>query len=208
MNVRDAPGAAVDRYLRLMRLPLDAAVGRLPGSGGGVQPAARLIVDRADASVRRLFGGILSDAGLLEDVEQRRAAVHKRERAVRLREEAERKTEQADTRLEERHAHSERQRAQAKQRAQGLRKQADKQRDKKAVRAAEAEKRRLDASRKQEGRVDGAIDERAPKERLKTLDAKTGALAKKEQALTAGDEARRVSEAASGTKTERKNGRT
>jgi hypothetical protein len=208
MNVRAAPGTAVDRYLRLVRLPLDAAIGRLPGNAGGVRPVARLFVDRADASARGLFAAILSDSSLREDAEQRRAAVQNRERAVRLRGEAERKTEQADTRLEDGHAQAEGQRARARQRAEGLRKQAAQQRDTKAARAAEAEKKRLDASHGAKGRVDAAIDERAPKDRLKTLDAKARALAEKEQVLTASDEARRLSETASRTKTERKNGST
>lgn len=206
MNVHETPGIAVDRYLRLVRLPLDAAIDRLPGNGGGVRPVARLIVDRADASVRALVAAILSDSSLGEDAERRQTAVQKREHAAHLREEAERKTEQADARLEERHAQAERQRAQAKQRADARRKQAAEQRDQKAARAAEAEKMRLETNRQAKGRVDAVIDERAPKERLKTLDARTGALAEKEQALTASDEARRLSEAAGRAKTERKNG--
>lgn len=205
MNVRDTPGIAVDRYLRLVRLPLDAAIERLPGNGRGVRPAASLIVDRADASVRGLFAAILSDSALREDAQQRRAAVQKREHAARLRDAAERKTEQADTRLEERYAQAERQRSRAEQRAEGRRKQAAEERDKKADRAAEAEKKRLDASREAKRRVDAAIDERTPKERLQTLDAKASALAEQDRALTPSGEARRLSEAASRSKAERKN---
>ena len=205
MNVRETPRIAVDRYLRLVRMPLDAVIDYLPGNGGGVQPAARLMVDRADASVRMMFATILSDPALREDAEERQAAAQKRARAMKLRGEAERKTEQADTRLEERTKQTQRQRTQAKRQAEAQRTQAAEQRDQKATRAAEAEKKRLDASRKVEAHVDGAIDDRAPKERLKTLDAKTRALAEQERALTASDEARRLSEAAARAKSERKN---
>ena len=52
MNARTLPRTAVDGYLRLVRLPLDTAIGLLPGNGNGPAPAAKLAVDRADASVR------------------------------------------------------------------------------------------------------------------------------------------------------------
>ncbi len=207
MNVSDIPGATVDSYLKLIRLPLDAAIQRLPGNGTGAAPTARWFVDRADASLRALLANLFGDSLLREDAEQRQAAADERKRALRLRGAAERKREEADSRLDQREAQASRQREQANRRASTRREQAAKVREQKTRRAVQAEDKRLDASRKAEVRGDQAIDERAPKARLDTLDAKADALRKKEQAITAADEARRLREAAGRTKAERKNDR-
>ena len=80
MNVRRIPGTAVESSLRLVRLPLDAAVDRLPGNGTGARPTARLALDRADAAVRAFAGTILGDSVLREDAQMRRVALEARER--------------------------------------------------------------------------------------------------------------------------------
>ncbi len=112
MNARRIPGTAVESSLRLVRVPLDAAVGWLPGNGTGAQPTARLALDRADAAVRAFAGTMLGDSVLSEDAQMRRAALKERERGQALRGEAEMKTDQADTRLQERQDQVARQRAQ------------------------------------------------------------------------------------------------
>lgn len=73
-------------------------------------------------------------------------------------------------------------------------------------RAAKAQTARLDASRRAARRGQRALDDRATKERLTTLNAKTDALSKKEKELTARDEARRLRETAGRAKAERKDG--
>jgi hypothetical protein len=204
MNVRRIPGTAVESSLRLVRLPLDAAVDRLPGNGTGARPTARLALDRADAAVRAFAGTILGDSALREDAQMRRVALKARERGQALRGEAEKKTEQADARLEERQDQVARQRAQAELRAKSRRDEADRARTEKTRRAEQIERARLAASSNAANRAEEAISERAPQARLETLDAKTEALGKKEAALAANDEARRLREAASRTKAERK----
>ncbi len=154
MNVSDIPRAAVESYLRLVRLPLDAAINRLPGTGTVAAPTARLVVDRADASVRAMLATILGDSLLREDAQQRQAAARERERALHLRDAAESKREQADSRLEQREAQAAHPREQAKQRANYQRKQATRKREQKIRRAVEAESNRLDASRKADARAD------------------------------------------------------
>src|SRR5581483_5726631 len=146
-------------YLRLFRLPLDAAIDRLPGNGTGASPAARLFVDRADASVRAVLASILGDSSLREDAQQRRAAAEGREHALGLRVEAERKSEKADARLQQREAQAARQREQAKQRAKAQREQVAKTREEKSRRAIEAENKRLEASRKAEARAHEAVNQ-------------------------------------------------
>ena len=204
MNARRIPGTAVENSLRLVRMPLDAAVGWLPGNGTGAQPTARLALDRADAAVRAFAGTILGDSVLSEDAQMRRAALKEREQGQALRGKAEAKTEQADTRLEQRYDQIARQRAQAELRANSKRDEAERERRQKTRRAEEIERQRLTASRKAANRADDAVSERAPRARLETLDAKSAALRKKEEALAARDEARRLREAVSRTKAERK----
>ena len=204
MNARRIPGTAVENSLRLVRVPLDAAVGWLPGNGTGAQPTARLALDRADAAVRAFAGTILGDSVLSEDAQMRRAALKERERGQALRGEAETKTEQADARLQERHDQVARQRAQAELRAKSKRDEAERERSEKTRRAEQIERKRLTASKKAANRADDAVSERAPEARLETLDAKSAALRKKEEALAARDEARRLREAAGRTKAERK----
>jgi hypothetical protein len=205
MNVRSIPRTAVENSLRLVRVPLDAAIGWLPGNGTGARPTAMLALDRTDATLRAFAGTILGDSVLREDAQRRHAALKQREHAQELRGEAEEKTDQADALLEERHDRVVRQRAQAELRAKSRRENADRQRDERRRRAGETASKREAASNKAAARADQAVNERAPKSRLKALDAKADALRKKEEALSARDEARRLREAASRTKAERKN---
>lgn len=204
MNARSISRTAVEGSLRLVRLPLDAAIGRLPGNGTGPRPTATLALDRADATLRAFAGTILGDSVLREDAHMRRAALKERERAQALRGEAQEKTEEADARLQERQDQAARQRAQAELRAKSRRDVADGERREKTRRAGQLERKRLEASDNAAGRADEAVNQRAPKERLETLDARSDALRKKEAALTANDEARRLSEAASRAKAARK----
>ena len=204
MNSRSIPRAAVDGSLRLVRVPLDAAIGRLPGNGTGVRPTARLALDRADATLRAFAGTILGDSVLREDAEMRRVALKERERAQALRSEAQEQNEEADARLQERQDQVARQRAQAELRAKSRRDAADRERGEKTRRAGELERSRLAASDNAAARADAAINQRAPKARLETLDARSDALRQKEAALSANDEARRLREAASRARAARK----
>lgn len=204
MNARRIPGTAVENSLRLVRAPLDAAIGCLPGNGTGARPTARLALDRADVAVRAFAGTILGDSVLSEDAQMRRQALKERERGQALRGEAAKKTEQADARLQERHDQVAHQRAEAELRAKRRREGADREGEEKTRRAAELERKRVAASNQAAGRADEAVSARAPKARLETLDARTDALRKKEQALAATDEARRLREAANRTKAQRK----
>lgn len=206
MNARAIPRAAIGGYLRLVRLPFDAAIGLLPGNGAGAAPSARLALDRADASVRAIAATVLNDSVLREDARRRRAAAEERDLALRLRSKAQQKVESADSRLEERRDQTDRVREQAEQRAHARREEAEREREKKVHRAAGAERDRLAASRRAAARAEQAVTERAPKARLDAVKTKADALREKEKALTARDEARRLREAAGRAKAERKNG--
>ena len=206
MNLRQIPRTAVDSYLRLVRAPLDGAIALLPGNGAGPKPAAKLAVDRADAAVRSLIAGALGDRVMLDDARRRQVATDERSAALRLRTEAERTTEAAQANLAEREQRAVRQREQAAQRARERRQQATRDAEQKAQRAVEVEQQRLKATQVTERRAQEAIAEREPGERLEALNTTADALQEKEQELVARDEARRLREAATRAKAERKSG--
>ena len=204
MNMRVIPRTALDGYLRLVRAPIDGVIALLPGNGSGPKPAARVAVDRADAIVRSILAEVMGDDVMRDDAERRHIAAHERGAALRLRVEAERTSEAAQAELVEREERAIQQREQATKRAREKREQAVRQREQEARRAVEVERERLQATRTAEQRAAEAIAEREPGERLEALDAKAEALQEKEQELIARDEARRLREAASAAKAERK----
>lgn len=204
MNVRVIPRTALTGYLRLVRLPLDTAIGFLPGNGTGASAAAGLAVDRADATLRAIVATILNDPVLHEDAQLRHAAADERKRALRLRVEAQRETKDADARLAQRQEESASRRQKAARRENEQRQQAARKRDEKVRRAADAEQNRRETSRQAAAQVEEALEGRARKARLDTLDAKGDALREKSEALTAADEARRLRDAASRRKAARR----
>jgi hypothetical protein len=206
MNLRAIPRTAVDGYLTLVRMPLDAAIRRLPGNGNGSASAAGVALDRADATLRTVAGRLLGDSVLLGDAQQRHAAVAQRASAVQLRDEATEHAERADAQLYERQQQAARQRMQADQRASTRRQQATRQAEQAKRRAAETESERLATTRKAAERRERAISEQEPRERLEAVSAKEAALHQKEKEIAARKEAQRLAEATRRVKTQRKAG--
>jgi hypothetical protein len=204
MNVRLIPRTALTAYLRVIRLPVDTAIRLLPGNGAGPKPAAQLAVDRADAAVRSVAGALLRDPVLLEDGQRRRQAALERERAIRLRTHEEQTAETADDRLEQREEQAQTQRQRARETANARRRQAETKAQKERKQAAETETRRREASRKAAAKREDAIDQRAPREELESLEAKSEALRAREAEVAARDEARRLADAATKVRAERK----
>jgi len=204
MNVRVIPRSALTTYLRLVRMPVDTAIGLLPGNGNGPKPAARLAVDRADATVRSVAGTVLRDPVLLEDGQRRHEAARERERAVSLRSREEQTAQSADARLEQREEQARKQRQQARDAATARRRQAETKAQKERRQAAETETRRRQASQKAAAKREEAIEKRAPREELQSLEAKSEALRAREAEVAARDEARRLADAATKVRAERK----
>lgn len=198
------PGTALNSYLRLVRVPLDAALGALPGGDRGPVAGAKLALDRADATVRAVAGSLLSDRDLQDDARRRRTAVSEREHAIRLRGQAERRTDHAGARVDERHEQSQRRRAQADASAKARRERANRQRQEKARAAAQAEKQRMEASQEIEQRAEEKVAERAPRERLEAVEKRAEAERKREESIVEGSEAERLGAAAAQVKAERK----
>jgi hypothetical protein len=193
---------ALGAYLTAVKWPIDTAIGVVGRNGGA--SAAKLSVDRADATIRSLAGLILNDEVLQDDGSRRHAAADERARALRLRAEAAQRTEEADDRLAEREAEADRRREQAAEDARRRREQAEKTRRAKAKRGSEAEQRRKQANARAKARSDEQLEDRAKRSRLEQLDEKSDALERQEQALTARDEAARLRDAAAQTKAARK----
>jgi phosphate starvation-inducible protein PhoH len=186
MSLRSIPRFALDQYLRAVKWPLDRAAGML---------GARTSVDRADATVRGLAGAALGDPELQQDAVRRHVATDERERAQRLRDTAEQISERSDAELQERERQAE-VRKETAARGATQRKQ----------RAAQAESRRKAANAKAEARAEEAVEKRAKRERLRTLEEKSAAVEKADDAVTARDEAQRLAGAAARAKSARKSG--
>jgi len=204
MSIRDIPRGAVDGAVKLARLPVDAAIALLPGNGNGARPAATIAVDRVDATVRKVAGYALRDEELREDAMRRRVAADERARALRLRDTAEARSAAAGEKLADRVEQAEERRAAAEQRAKRERAQAEQRRAAKSRAAGQAETKRKASSRRAKAKVDEVIDEQADEARLAQLKTEAKALEKREAALIAKDEARRLQDAATARKAARK----
>ena len=206
MNLRTIPRATVTGYLRAARLPLDATFRLLPAGDTGRVTAARLAVDRIDATLRAVAGSVLGDPVLRDDAVRRRRAAEERRRALRLRTEAERTSERAEEGWAEHQEQIEQRLRRADERAGAVRRSAERGREQKARRAAETASSRRRSNRETARRKREAVEERAREARLETLDTKAEALAEREEALIASDEARRLQRAAGKAKAARKDG--
>ncbi|HEY2770468.1 MAG TPA: hypothetical protein VGI87_07870, partial [Solirubrobacteraceae bacterium] len=146
MNVHTVPRAAVTTSLALLRAPLDAATGLLPGETTGPKGRAKRAIDRADARVRGIAATVMFDPALHNDARRRKAALMERERAARLRGKAETTTEKARDRSEERQEHAGRRRKQASSQANAKRQQATRRRQQRVQAAKQDEQERLEAN--------------------------------------------------------------
>jgi hypothetical protein len=176
MNLRSIPRAAVGGYVKAVRWPLDRVLGR------NAEPA----IDRAEAAAREVAGTALGDDELKTDAKLRRTAADQRERAQTL-------DEQAGQR-----------RAEARDQAQARKREADRKRAAEKRAATRAEQQRKQAAERAAAQTEAALDERAKRERLQQLDREAEALAEREEAVTARDEANRLAGAAASAKADRK----
>jgi hypothetical protein len=114
------------------------------------------------------------------------------------------RVERAEERVAEGREEAERTRAQAAQDAERQRRDARERSKSQKEGAAKTARERREAAARAAARREGAIEEQAKRVRLETLDRRGEALEEREEALTAGDEARRLREATSRAKAERK----
>ena len=60
MSARTVTATTVDRSLKLLRRPADLVIALLPGDRLGPGPAARVLVDRIDSTVRSSLAAVLA----------------------------------------------------------------------------------------------------------------------------------------------------
>ena len=198
MSLRNLPGTVVDRYLKVVKWPIDRASSRIGGE------KAELALDRADATVRATAATVLGDPQLREDAQRRFTAADERERAMKLRLEAELKAERADDKLQERKEQTQQQKQAAAKRAAEAKQRAEKARQAKKKNLEEVERRRREANEAAAAKREEAIAAKERRERLETLNEEAEALEKREEALVAKDESQRLANAAAAVKEERK----
>ena len=206
MNVKQIPGTAVDRYLTAVKAPIDAIARRTRGDGADTTSPAELAIDRVDATVRDLAGRLLGDTALQDDAQRRRLAASERERALRLKVEAATKTAEADQEFAERQRAAEQRRQQAEQRAREEKQRIEQETEAKEREVAKAASERKAASRKVASTVEGAVEDKAKRNRLQQLNKESEALREEEEAVEAQATAKQLSTAAGKAKATRKNG--
>jgi hypothetical protein len=206
MSLRTISRSAVSAYIRLLRLPVDTAVGLRTRNGRTEPSRATLRLDRLEASLRGIAGRTLRDEGLVRHGDRMLIAADERQRAGGLRAEARVRSERADRRLSEKEKQAEQKRRRAGQRAAGRKKQADRQRQAESRRIEKVEARRRRANENGAARREQAIEDLSKRARLQQLDKDADALAKQQDALTAKNESQRLRSAASKTKAARKRG--
>jgi hypothetical protein len=201
--IRTLSRTAIGGSLRLIRLPIDGVL----AIGGDRTPvtAAKLAVDRADARAREWAGLMLGDADLQQDAKRRREAADERGQALDLRAEAESRSEHADQMTEQRKQDAARRRKQAAETAKQKRRKAQQRRQTTKAAAGKKASQRREAAEKSAARTETVVEEKQKLSRLEQLDSKQKAVKEKEAALTAADEARRLRDAATAVKQNRKN---
>jgi hypothetical protein len=200
--IRTISRTAVGGWISLVRWPLDSGV-RLLGDSH-LASRVELALDRLDATARELAGRALRDEDLMEHGARLRAASRKRDHALSLREEADRRSHKADDRIADQERHAERQRRDAARRAADRKKQAERERQAETHRLTVVEAQRKAAAKKAAAEKKSSLDHRAKEGRLEQLDEEVDALAKRERALVAKQEAQRLSREAGKAKSERK----
>jgi hypothetical protein len=194
----------LDTWLRIARLPLDAASWLLPNGDHGPRTPATLFLDRMDATIRDTVGNLLGDDELREEASRRRVAADERERAIQLRAEAETKKQRADLRLADRQDTVEQQRVQAERTAEQQKQRIERERAQREQRARQTAAKQEQAAKEAEQQKLAAAESKAKKQRLKVLDTEAEALDTETDALTATDEAQRLRKAAGAAKAARK----
>jgi hypothetical protein len=203
MDVLSIPRTAVDRSLRVLRLPVDTTISvfrRQSDRDSGVS----LMVDRADAAVRGLAGRVLRDDRLQQDGKARSVAVDERVRALELRTEAELREQRADQEFEGDLQTADERRAEAAQRAADERARIEAEQQAERRQVAEQTERRKAATRKAAADTEQSIEAIEERARLEQLEQEAEVLDAKEHAVTTSSEAQRLQRAASQAKNKRK----
>jgi hypothetical protein len=204
MRVSDVERTVIDGWIRVMRFPVDAGSRLIPNGDAGPRNGLVLAIDRADATIRDTLGRLLKDRQLQEDARRRRAALDERSRALSLRIEAEELEVEADHNLELRQGDRDQLRDQAARIAAEREQQVERQRQERKQRARGTAQKQQTAVEHAYEAKEQAADKKAKRERLRVLDEQANALDTATDALTASDEAQRLTREAAKAKAARK----
>lgn len=202
--MRKLASGIIDGYLKLVRAPVDWAIGRLPGSRVGAQAVSRATVDRIDANVRTVAGSVLGDERLSQDARRRRVAATEEANAVDLRRAAEVVSDQAESRLEQRQDQAGDRRERATAKATARRSQATGKQRARTRQAGQTERKRTQSSRQQTARATEQVQSETAKARLPAVEEQAQALRDREAATEREDDAARLGQAAARVKAQRK----
>lgn len=195
---------AIDGYLKAVRAPLDAGMHLATRGNDERLTSARLVVDRADATIRQQLGRILSDDELLSDGVRRAVATDERVRALELKAVADEKSRRATVEFRKRQDRLEREQTETERKAAEDRRRAQEARQQEEAKAADAAQRRKAASRKIEAAVEQRVATEARSKRVEQLDTEADALQAEEDALRASERARQLKAKADSVKSARK----
>ncbi|MGH2868175.1 MAG: hypothetical protein ACRDNK_11500, partial [Solirubrobacteraceae bacterium] len=197
-------GAAMDNYLKLVRWPLDAATRLLPGERVGPRAAARLGIDRLDATIRGLVGRGLGNDALRHSSGRRAEAAEHRDHALRLRRQAQDELAAAQEQLEEADDAAVAQRKRATAKASSRKSQASQRRQEKVKQARSTEANQRQAAQVREQRSADKIEAEEARDLLPAVREQAQAAQQRADALDERDEAERLGAAAARVKRARK----
>lgn len=195
---------AIDGYLKVARTPIDRGLQLVTRGDDERLAPAKILVDRADAAVRKTVGRLVGDDELVSDGARREVAADERARALELHVQAEAKARQAEQDFTRRREQAVRLEEAAEAKADEARRQVEQARQAEERKAGDEARRRKQASQKIEGAVEHTVMSKARKEKLSQLETEAEALQKEEDALAAAEKARRLKAAADSVKTVRK----
>jgi hypothetical protein len=189
MQLHALPGRALDRTLRTWRLPLDVTQTILRRDTDPATSAPTRAFERFEVAARSLVGNAFHDTRLIDRAELQRRKLDELEHSLELQQEAKARKQEADkTRQQREQAAEERRRsadADAAKREQAL--EAERARAEAQLEAETAERQAAEEDRAEQRREATELRDAAGTKRA--LDAKSQALAKKEQAAAAAERA-------------------
>lgn len=184
MNLTAVPGVALDRALRLWKLPLNLAQAVLGQTDAATWPPA-MVYERFEAGTRELVGNFVHDERLLERARLQRLKLAQLDRSVGLEAEAELERQEAErtrnARIQDADQRRKAAQRQAVQREQAL--ERERQHTESKVRKQASERKAQEKRRAEQRREATQVREVAAKK--VELDAKAKALTVKDQAVKA-----------------------
>src|SRR4051794_12439336 len=201
MELLAIPRTVVSTSLKIVRLPLEQALKLATGSNGAAEEnSVRATADRAAAAAREVAGKATQDDQLQQTATRQRRAADQRDEAATRKRQADERKRQADERKQQ----AEQKRSQASRRAQQERSAAEEQRRTRERRAAEVANKRETEAREAAQATQAQVAAREQRARLEQLDSEADAINKREDALTASNEADRLKAAAEHAKEARR----